>query len=304
MTDRDEPKISVVTPSFNQGQFLEETILSVLNQHYENLEYIIIDGGSSDNSLDIIEKYEDDIDYWVSEPDNGQYDAINKGFKKSTGDIMAWINSDDKYTPYAFSVVADIFSISPEIEWITSLYPVVWNINGQPVYCGSYDGFEKISFFKGANLEIENSYVRSFIQQESTFWKRSLWDRSGGYLDSGFHSAGDFELWARFFNHAQLYGVYSLLGGFRKHENQKTSQNLALYLEEAESVLKKYNYKTYGKFSRKMRNALNVFQVANIGNSKLPKVLNDFAVSTQILYPAKVCKWNGTGWEIETNYVI
>ncbi len=91
------PKISIVTPSFNHAQFLEETILSVITQNYPNLEYVIIDGGSTDGSVDIIKKYEKHLTYWVSEPDNGHGDALNKGFAKSTGEIMAWINSDDKY---------------------------------------------------------------------------------------------------------------------------------------------------------------------------------------------------------------
>ena len=103
------PKISIVTPSFNQAEFLEQTICSVLNQNYPNLEYIIIDGGSTDGSVEIIKKYADKFTYWVSEKDNGQYDAINKGFSHTTGDIMGWINSSDIYYPWTLSMIAEIF---------------------------------------------------------------------------------------------------------------------------------------------------------------------------------------------------
>src|SRR5215469_5586779 len=96
------PKISIVTPSFNQAEFLEETIRSVLDQNYPNLEYVVVDGGSTDGSVDIIKKYAHRLAWWVSEPDDGQYAAINKGFKHSSGEIMAWINSDDKYLPWTF----------------------------------------------------------------------------------------------------------------------------------------------------------------------------------------------------------
>jgi len=105
------PKISIITPSFNQGKYLEETIFSVLGQNYPNLEYIIIDGGSTDNSVDIIKKYENQLTYWISEPDNGQSHAINKGFMKATGGILAWLNSDDMYLPGVLDYVAKTINI-------------------------------------------------------------------------------------------------------------------------------------------------------------------------------------------------
>ncbi|HEX8897240.1 MAG TPA: glycosyltransferase family 2 protein [Chthoniobacterales bacterium] len=112
------PKISIVTPSFNQGRFLEETIRSVLDQNYPNLEYIIIDGGSTDETVDVIRRYEDKITSWVSEKDRGQVHAINKGIEKTTGDIFAFINSDDLYLPGTFQTVAEYFASHPESEWV------------------------------------------------------------------------------------------------------------------------------------------------------------------------------------------
>ncbi|MEZ5010012.1 MAG: glycosyltransferase family 2 protein [Chitinophagales bacterium] len=109
-------KISIITPSYNQAEFLEDTITSVLHQNYPNLQYIIIDGGSSDGSVEIIKKYENQIDYWISEKDSGQTHAINKGFSKVTGDIICWLNSDDIYFDYTLSAVANYFNENPDID--------------------------------------------------------------------------------------------------------------------------------------------------------------------------------------------
>ncbi len=143
------PRISIVTPSYNQGQFIEDTIQSILIQEYPDLEFIIIDGGSTDNSVEIIKKYENNLTFWVSESDGGQYDAINRGFSKTTGEIMAWLNSDDKYTPWTFSVVGDIFRTHPEVEWVTTLYPLSWDEKGRAVACSYIGGFNHQSFLRG-----------------------------------------------------------------------------------------------------------------------------------------------------------
>lgn len=233
-------KISIVTPSYNQGAFLEGTIVSVLGQNYPNLEYIVIDGGSADNSLETIKAYDEQLTYWCSEPDQGQYDAINKGFAKSTGEIMAWLNSDDLYTPDVFKTVAEIFSEHPEIEWLTSVTSLTLNDNDSTITKGRTKGFTKGAFFRGRNGGVP-AFHSHFVIQESTFWRRSLWEKAGGRIDTSLKLAGDFELWARFWQHANLYSTTVPLGIVRRHDAQKTATYLDEYFEEARQVLNRYN---------------------------------------------------------------
>ena len=176
------PKLSIIIPCFNRKQFLEDSIRSVLDQQYPNLELIIIDGGSTDGSVEIIRKYEDRLAYWCSERDKGQYDALQKGFARCTGEIMAWINSDDLYCPWAFKVVAEAFMTFPQVSWLTSLLPVIWNAHGIPVNVTPRPGYARSFFNKGYYMMDPRHFRRYFIQQESTFWRRSLWDAAGGYI--------------------------------------------------------------------------------------------------------------------------
>lgn len=217
------PKITIVTPNFNQAPFLERTILSVLNQGYPNLEYIIIDGGSTDGSVDIIKKYEGRLAYWESAPDKGMYHAIQKGFNRSTGEIMAWINSDDVYFSKSLFLVSSIFNKFKEIDWITA-NPAIIDEEDRLVETWSAPRWSRYKFFQG-NFK--------WIQQESTFWRRRLWERAGSTLNLGYQLAGDFELWLRFFQHAQLYTVKTCLSGFRmRTQNQKSLESRDAYLAE------------------------------------------------------------------------
>ncbi|MEO5356697.1 MAG: glycosyltransferase [Nitrospirae bacterium YQR-1] len=225
------PEITVVTPSYNQAAYLEQCIVSVINQNYPNLQYIIMDGGSTDGSVEIIKRYEKYISHWRSAPDDGQYGAINDGFKLATGEIMGWINSDDKFHSGALWNVAKVFMAYRDVQWVMGR-PTVWAENGDladmldpiPQWCRGY--------------YLEGKIGPPHIQQESTFWRTSLWERAGGYLDRTLKYAGDLELWARFFRHAQLYSVDALIGGFRARGNQKTSaEGIDSYNSEAERIL-------------------------------------------------------------------
>ncbi|MFV0468532.1 MAG: glycosyltransferase family 2 protein [Dysgonomonas sp.] len=221
------PKISIVTPVYNSVDFLEETILSVISQNYPNLEYIIIDGGSTDGSLDIIRKYEDKLSYWISEPDNGMYDAIQKGFDRATGDIMTWLNSDDMHLPKSLWNVAQIFCDIPNIEWIMGI-PIRYNQDGLCVEVIDKDCclWSRLRFVVGDN---------KYIQQESCFWKRDLWNKAGKHINSTYKLAGDFELWTRFFEYSKLYTINTALSGFRVHENQ-LSKSIDEYHKEMDNI--------------------------------------------------------------------
>ena len=242
--NKDLPKISIVTPSFNQAEFLEATIQSILSQNYPNLEYIIIDGGSTDNSVSIIKKYEQHLHFWCSEPDEGHYYAVNKGFSKSTGEIMAWLNSDDMYCPWALKTVGSIFSEFPQVEWLTTLDHGHWDWYGLCSDFTKYPGYSREAFLDGCYLRRGNTLDRNkfigsigSIQQESTFWRRSLWNKVGGYVSTKFDLASDFDLWSRFYMHTELYGTNSPLGGFRRRIDQRSGQR-DKYRQEMEQSLK------------------------------------------------------------------
>jgi glycosyltransferase involved in cell wall biosynthesis len=298
-------KISIVSPSFNQEAYLEEAMLSVLGQQCTDLEYIVIDGGSSDRSADIIRKHAHALSYWVSEPDGGQYHAINKGFALSSGEIMAWLNSDDKYMPWTLQLVEKIFGTFTEIQWLTTLYPVAWDERGMPIDCRFTGGFNPEAFFRGANLPLRKWYARHFIQQESTFWRRSLWEKAGGKLDNSMRLASDFELWCRFFELTDLYAVSVPLAGFRYHSDQRTALWMDEYLMEAEKALRSHNRPVYGKWETRFRTAAAKI-LAPQTVMKLPAFVHNILATAGILYPAKVCvyKTELRQWKINTDYFI
>lgn len=217
----EQPLVSIITPSFNQGDFLEETIQSVISQGYRRLEYWIIDGGSNDDSLEIIHKYADRLTGWLSEPDDGQADAINKGFSKARGEIIAWINSDDIYRPQAIDRAVSVFKSHPKVGLV---YSDVDSIDA------SGDLFNRMYYeqWKLADLMSFN-----ILGQPGVFFRRSVLE-AAGRMDASYRYLLDHHLWLRIALHTQLkYVPGEVWSAARMHAGAKNVSEAAGFGQEA-----------------------------------------------------------------------
>lgn len=234
----DFPKITIITPSFNQGQFIEQTIQSVIEQDYPNCEYFIIDGGSTDNTVNIIEKYQKYITYWVSEKDQGQSDAINKGLKLATGEIINWLNSDDYYMPNSLFKVAETF-----------------NKMNAKIVCGRSRLFEKnrtIRYSNGTDIYPDNlpktiGWAR--IDQPETFFHRSVIERIG-LLEINLHYLMDRVWWIKYlftFGLNNIIKIPDVLVNFRLHPESKTFSKISDFQTEQDNFF--YSLAIQNKFN-------------------------------------------------------
>ena len=208
---RSIPRISIVIPSLNQGRFIEETILSILGQSWPDLELIVVDGGSTDETLEIIRKHAASIAFWISEPDRGQADAINKGLRKATGDIVTWFGADDVYAKGIFAAVAE-----------------TWRRNPNAIYAAPVANFYargREQLVRPFGLSIDN--VVQYWKRQSRwhdpglFWSRKVIDAVGD-LDSSLHYAFDFDFLVRAMQHANVEYIDHVAAGFRLHESSKS----------------------------------------------------------------------------------
>lgn len=205
-----KPQVTIVTPSYNQEPFLEETIQSVLNQTYSNIEYIIMDGGSTDGSLEIIKRYQEKLAHWVSEKDRGQTDAINKGFALAKGEILAWINSDDTLLPYAVEEAVQFLQGHPEVGLV---YGDANYIDEKSRVIGRFPAAQTNL------LRLRRGYVH--IPQQASFFQKSIWDQVGP-LDPEFFFAMDYDLWVRIAQISEIHYLPRLWANFRLHRGAKT----------------------------------------------------------------------------------
>ena len=215
------PKISVVVPSYNQGDFLEETILSIIDQQYPNLEMLVVDGGSTDNSVDIIKKYEQQITWWVSEKDKGQSDAINKGFAKATGDIVTWLCSDDLYTEGVLKKVAAIFSGLPDDVGV---------IYGGTILFGK--NFATRISYGYENAGVERYIAGQAFPQPSSFIKTRYLKEAGAWVREDLHLGMDYDLFARLGGVCKFHSVNEIFSRYRLHDSSKTVSQHSRLIED------------------------------------------------------------------------
>ena len=236
------PKISIVTPSYNQGQYLEQTILSVLGQRYPNLEYLIYDAASTDDSVAIIKKYEKELTFWISEKDNGQADAINKGFKKATGEILMWLNSDDILMPNILNYIAAQYIEKGDGIYYGNCIHFEEQHSGALVTRGSDT---RITFNKVA-LELADTII-----QPSTFWSRNVWIKNGELNDT-FHYGFDWEWFLRARkNNIPFYPISRPISMYRIHDEHKSSTGGIKRQNELLEI-----YKIYSPFYGELFNML------------------------------------------------
>ncbi|MER2998971.1 glycosyltransferase family 2 protein [Pontibacter populi] len=254
-----KPLVTIVTPSFNQGQFIEETILSVLNQSYQNIQYIIIDGGSTDNTMEVVKKYRNSIDIVVHEKDKGQSDAINKGFKLATGDLVGWLNSDDILYPTCIEEIVKLYDDKPD----GAIYYVPFQdgINAE----GKVHNTAK-RIIPGKNYLLNNNYS---IIQASSFYKHSVLKKVN-YVDESLHYCMDLDLWLKLLNHGPIYHVKTdkALSGFRNWESSKTTTGRDKFHFEILKTIQQYGGKAisrnvahlyYNIFKYKLKNLIHYY---------------------------------------------
>jgi glycosyltransferase involved in cell wall biosynthesis len=277
---KNQTAISIVTPCFNQAKWLSASTGSILGQNYSPLEYFIMDGGSTDGSREMIQSLAGRLHAWKSEKDDGQYDAINKGFLLSSAAVMGWLNGDDIHLPWTLSIVGEIFAALPQIRWLTTCFPIVVDADGRPRDCRHSWGFSRKGILHGETLPGSTGFVFGGIQQESTFWRRDLWEQAGGRLETEFDYAADFDLWMRFAKHADIYSVTVPLAGFRRHGDQKTSRDMNRYRAQAMESFQRHGK---GFSNRRLR---------TFARKVLPQQLKPLAAKLGWLYPAKIVKKN------------
>ena len=257
----------------------------------------MVDGGSTDGSREILERHAHQLHWWCSEKDNGQYHAINKGFEKTSGEIMGWLNSSDLYLPWTLPTVQEIFLKFPHIQWITSLRKLCIKENGAIEGVQKMPGFAGRCFYAGIHGGPKNS---NFIQQETVFWRRSLWDQIGSQIPHRFRFAADFNLWGEFFQKDSVYGVDAALAAFRFHKDSRSAMDN--YKMEVNELLQEWKKNGYGKrvrlgfsvISQTWKDGKSNWKINKFSGNELIWAVNHFRINYELLdekFDYKIFLW-------------
>lgn len=270
------PRISVVTPSCNQAQFLERTLTSVLSQGYPDLEYMVLDGGSTDGSAEIVKRYADRLAYWRSAPDAGQAAALREGFARATGEVLCWINSDDTLEPGALALVGKLFSERPEVDLI---------------YGGlrTIDAADRRLFTQWAALDLGTLvYESAFTSQPSSFWRRAIYQKAGG-LDASYRFAMDYDLLIRMLLvGARPLKIRPVLANYRIHPATKSSNLQKVSAEEVARTIARHRLARGSNATRTLR--------------KYAYRALRFARDPLLVFSAIECRLRGHGPDLLTDY--
>jgi glycosyltransferase involved in cell wall biosynthesis len=243
------PKISIITPSYNQGHLIRETIESVLKQNYPNLEYIVMDGGSTDDTVKVLKEYKNKLSF-ISKKDKGQTDAINQGIKKSTGEIIMYLNSDDVMLPNTLNTVAEYFTKHPQAMWLTGDYFII-DEQGKKIqsFVANYKKvLRNFPFFNVLS-------IANFIIQPSTFWRREL-IKEIGVFDESLHLCMDYDYWMRTIQKYPLHVLPNHFSLFRIHGTSKGGTQYDKQFSEEHQVLCRYNQNLLVRFIHKLHATL------------------------------------------------
>lgn len=234
-------RLCMVTTNFNYGAFLDDCMRSIVTSRgFDRVDYIVMDGGSTDNSMEIVQRYAPQLKHSQSAKDEGMYHAIQAGFALSDAPYMGWLNSDDQLTPWTIQTVLDIFDQLPEVRWITSRHPMQARRDGVVIKADFLPGVDAWGFYNGEHVRSLGLPSSGWIVQDCTFWRRDLWDEVGATFDLSLKLAGDFELWARFLQKTPLYVVPVPFGIYRFHGANKAIAQRDAYRDECVEVLNRY----------------------------------------------------------------
>jgi hypothetical protein len=286
-------KISIVMPLFNQNRYLEPALCSVEAQETGDLELIVVDGGSTDGSVETLKKHAALRMDWTSRPAASTADLLAEGFSRNRGEIMGWIHPDETLAPWALRVAESVFRSLPEVEWVTTLYPLEMNSDGLMVAARRGEGFSAGAFFRGRNAALAAGFSTAPIPRGSTFWRRSLWERAGARIDGTLQAAFDFELWARFFKLSSLHAVAVPLGCVRAGEIRKFGAGPDAYSEECRAILRRYGRRLPSRFEAAFRRSARL----------LPRRLYPL---TGIAYPVTKIRQEARGseWIVSREWIL